>query len=114
MDSMLLLQLIPVLTESVTVQQYLEAETRRQVQSIKVRCQLRCCSWTNSICMRCTLDTLHTCLTCTLFAILPDADSVRCPRLYALQAKAEQRASQLQDAWLAHKQQLAETQQSLK
>ena len=29
-------QLTPILTESITVQQYLEAETQRQVQSIKV------------------------------------------------------------------------------
>lgn len=35
--NMMHLQLVPVLTETVTVQQYLEAETRRQVQSIKVR-----------------------------------------------------------------------------
>ena len=50
------LQLIPVLTESVTVQQYLEAETQRQVQSIKVRCPLHC-ACINSIRMRCFLDT---------------------------------------------------------
>ena len=31
-----------------------------------------------------------------------------------LQAKAEQRASQLQDTWLAHKQELTEMKQSLK
>lgn len=63
-DSQVAVELIPVLTESITVQQYLEAETRRQVQSIK--------------------------------------------------AKAEQRASQLQDTWLAHKQELTEMKQSLK
>ncbi len=33
------MQLTPVLNESVTVQQYLEAETLRQVQSINVRQQ---------------------------------------------------------------------------
>lgn len=62
-DSQVAVGLIPVLTDSVTVQQFLEAETRRQVQSIK--------------------------------------------------AKAEQRASQLQDSWLAHKQQLADMTQCL-
>lgn len=55
-DSQVTIELTPVLSESVTVQQYLEAETLRQVQSIKATC--------------------------------------------------EQRASQLQDAWLGHKQQL--------
>ena len=36
-----MVQMTPVLNDSVTVQQYLEAETRRQVQSIKVTA---CCS----------------------------------------------------------------------
>ncbi|KAL3148117.1 hypothetical protein ABBQ38_014398 [Trebouxia sp. C0009 RCD-2024] len=62
-DTQVAVELIPVLTETVTVQQYLEAETRRQVQSIK--------------------------------------------------AKAEQRANQFHDSWLAYKQQLTDTKQSL-
>lgn len=58
-DSQVEIQMTPVLNDSVTVQQYLEAETRRQVQSIKAKC--------------------------------------------------EQRTTQLQDAWLGHKQQLMQT-----
>lgn len=62
-DSQAEVQITPFLSDHVTVQQYLEAETQQQVQSIKAKC--------------------------------------------------EQQASQLQSAWLEHKQELMQTLQSL-
>ncbi len=54
------MQLTPVLSESVTVQQYLEAETLRQVQGIKVRQQLRhACS---APCMTCLVAVITHCV----------------------------------------------------
>ncbi len=60
------MQLTPVLSESVTVQQYLEAKTLRQVQSIKVRQQPK-------ECLLCSMHDFLSCCHYTLDHIAPVA-----------------------------------------
>ena len=76
----------PVLDENVTVQEYLEAEARKQVQSIKVSD---------------AAEHLNSGKWCVMAAA------------QTLQAKCEQQASELQEAWQKHKAELMEMKASL-